>query len=61
MILAIDITDGRGLSNKARHEFLPKKSNAVFTSCTDIDIDNRFISIIIIRYSYDTLAKFLLS
>ena len=30
--LAIDITDGHGLSNKARHEFLPKEEqgNTVF-------------------------------
>ena len=26
MTLVIDITDGRDLSNEARHEFLPKKS-----------------------------------
>ena len=26
MALAIDVTDGRGLSNEVRHELLPKKS-----------------------------------
>ena len=27
MTLAIDITDGRGLSNEMSHELLPEKSN----------------------------------
>ena len=30
MPLAIDTIDGRGLSNEARYELLPKKSYAVF-------------------------------
>ena len=31
MTLAVDISDGRGLSNEAHHELLPKKSgSAVF-------------------------------
>ena len=42
MALAIDITDGRGLSNEVRHELLLKKSkvcffstvNSCLTSCT---------------------------
>ena len=29
MILAIDITDGHGLSNEEHHEFLPKKSKVM--------------------------------
>ena len=32
MTLAVDVTDGRGLSNKEHCEFLPKKSNhPIFT------------------------------
>ena len=30
MALAVDITDGHGLSNEAHHQLLSKKSNAVF-------------------------------
>ena len=29
MTLAVDITDGRGLSNGMHHEFLPKKSKVM--------------------------------
>ena len=29
MTLAIDITDGRGLSNEARHELLPNKNKVM--------------------------------
>ena len=29
MVLAINIIDGRGLSNKMRHELLPKKSKVM--------------------------------
>ena len=32
MTLAIDIIDGRGLSNEVHGELLPKKSNTVFTT-----------------------------
>ena len=37
MILAIDITDGHGLSSEASHKLLPKKSkvmNATYVSCS---------------------------
>ena len=41
MTLAVDITDGRGLSNEALHELLPKKRKVMLylqfitrTSCT---------------------------
>ena len=49
MALAIDITDGRGLSNKARRELLFKKEqgNAVITFLFAVNITNKME-----RFSY---------